>query len=57
VQYALKGDESVDAIDALVIAAALPAIAEHVDSFAALDDPIVGGKEGWIVGVPVGGVQ
>jgi hypothetical protein len=57
VRCALKGDESVDAIDALVIAAALPAIAEHLDNFAALDDPIVSSKEGWILGVPFGGMQ
>jgi hypothetical protein len=52
-----NSDLTIDALDALVAAAALQAMANSVDSFAASDDAIVTCKEGWIFGVPFGGVQ
>jgi hypothetical protein len=53
-RYTLQGHETIDAIDALVIAAALQSIVKRGDGFIGPNDPIVTTKEGWILGAPFG---
>ncbi len=48
------GPKSIDAIDALVSAAAIYSLSQRPDAFSLPDDASVALKEGWILGIPVG---
>ncbi len=52
--YEERIPNSIDAIDALISAAALSHLSKRYDSFPIFDDVDVSGKEGWILGVPYG---